>query len=47
MDNNLPEISGTEGIKGTPVSFGKIMARVCVAPNLEDAVNIQVNFKMN
>ena len=42
MENNYPDITGNEVIKGTPVSVGRIVARVCVAPNLEDAVNIKV-----
>ncbi len=35
-------IDGSNKIKGTPISFGKVKARVCVAMNLDEAQNIQV-----
>ena len=43
MNETIENISDGEVVKGTPVSVGRIVARVCVAPNLEDAVNIRVS----
>ena len=43
MENQFANISSDQILKATPVSVGRIVARACVVPNLEDAVNIQVN----
>jgi hypothetical protein len=40
----VPDLDGIISSRGTPVSNGKVKARVCVAPKLEDAVNIKVSF---
>jgi hypothetical protein len=49
-DNTVLEFVNTDGsnkIKGTPISFGKVKARVCVAMNLDEAQNIQVFLNLN
>ncbi len=40
-------VDGFNKIKGTPISFGKVKARVCVAMNLDEAQNIQVFLDLN
>ncbi len=40
----VPDLDGIISSRGTPVSNGKVKARVCVAPKLADAVNIKVSF---
>ncbi len=40
-------VDGLNKIKGTPISFGKVKARVCVAMNLDEAQNIQVFLSLN
>ena len=47
MENNFEDITGDEILKGTPVSVGRIVARVCVVPDLEDARHIKVRFLFN
>jgi hypothetical protein len=37
-------MDGVIRMKGVPVCFGKVKARVCVAMYLEEAQCIQVNF---
>jgi hypothetical protein len=41
LENEI-KITGKEVIKGTPVCVGRLVARVYVAHNLDEAVNIQV-----
>ena len=45
MHNRFANLSAEKALKATPVSVGRIVAKVCVAPNLEDAVNIEVGFQ--
>jgi len=37
------KIIGDVEIKGTPVCKGKVVARVCVAPTIDDAIHIKVS----
>ncbi len=49
-DNTILDFVNVDGfnkIKGTPISFGKVKARVCVAMNLDEAQNIQVFLDLN
>jgi hypothetical protein len=49
-DNTVLDFVNVDGfnkIKGTPVSFGKVTARVCVAMNLDEAQNIEVYLDLN
>ena len=42
LEEQFSNIVGDVKLKGTPVSKGKVVGRVCVAPFLEDAINIKV-----
>ncbi len=44
---DFANIDGSNKIKGTPVSFGNVKARACVAMNLDEAQNIQVFLSLN
>jgi hypothetical protein len=41
-NDDFANIDGSSKIKGTPICFGKVKARACVAINIEEAQNIQV-----
>ncbi len=47
IEENIPKINGSiDGLvkmSGTPVSNGRVKARVCVAEDITDADNIEVN----
>ncbi len=47
IEENIPKINGSINglvkMSGTPVSNGRIKARVCVAEDITDADNIEVN----
>ena len=46
IDISSAIVNGAITLKGTPVSAGKVEARVCVAPNIEDAVNLKVSYSI-
>ncbi len=43
IEENIPKINGLVKMSGTPVSNGRVKARVCVAEDITDADNIEVN----
>ena len=40
-------MNGSVKLSGTPVSNGKVKARVCVAEDITEADNIEVNYFYN